>query len=92
MGWVTPPLFSSTAKLDPTRNLNQRELLDAMYIASPAGLSQLTEVLHRRGVHFTGDDLQRELAEGMRTGAVTICELRMGDASVHLYARRGLSR
>lgn len=64
-GWISPPLFTPPVKV---KSLTSEAVETALYIASPAGLSQLTVVLHARDYAFTQEQLVVKLNEVTAAG------------------------
>jgi hypothetical protein len=81
--WSPPPAVMP-------HELTQKLLPEALYVASPTGISQLTEVLARRSITFTGDQLSLALTEAVRSGKAVVKQVPFGGEPVTLYALKGL--
>lgn len=72
----------------PVKSLTPAAVESVLYIMSPAGRSQLTVELHRRGYVFTGEELIATLGQVIKDSKASV--VHHGD--VEMYALRGLSR
>lgn len=83
--WSPPP---PAVIAQASKKLDANAVESVLYIASPAGLAQLTSELHRRGYVFTSDELKSCAILVERAGRASIIEVN----GVTMFALNGLSR